>query len=130
MEDGLMALSTRDRDRLKVLSEAKKGLITKKHAAQHLDITERQIRRMVTRMSEQGTALAASNPTGFATRGTSTADLPACFPKIAELFRVQAFIAQAAVETFSECILNRLAWLDMGEVDPAIDFSRKESAAR
>jgi len=49
-----MALSTRDRDRLKILSEAKKGLITQKQATQHLDVTERQIRRMVTRMREQG----------------------------------------------------------------------------
>ena len=43
-------------------------------------------------------------------------DLPACFPEIAEPVRVQAFIAEAAVETFSECILNRLAWLDVSEI--------------
>ena len=54
MEEGPMALSTRDRDRLKVLSEAKKGLITQKQAANQLDITERHVRRMVTRMREQG----------------------------------------------------------------------------
>jgi len=54
MEEGPMALWTRDRDRLKVLSEAKRGLITQKQAAHHLDVTERQIRRMVTRMREQG----------------------------------------------------------------------------
>jgi hypothetical protein len=30
-----------DRDRLKVLSKAKKGLLTQKQAAQHLDVTER-----------------------------------------------------------------------------------------
>ena len=54
MEEGPMALSTRDRDRLKVLSDAKKGRITQKQAGQHLDVTERQIRRMVTRMREQG----------------------------------------------------------------------------
>jgi transcriptional antiterminator len=41
-----------DRDRLKVLSKAKKGLLTQKQAAQHLDVTERQIRRMLTRMPE------------------------------------------------------------------------------
>ena len=52
MEEEPMALSTRDRDRLKVLSEAKKGLITQKQAANQLDITERHVRRMVTR--EQG----------------------------------------------------------------------------
>ena len=54
MEEGPMALSTRDRDRLKVLSKAKKGPITQKQAAQHLDVTDRQIPRRVTRMREQG----------------------------------------------------------------------------
>ena len=41
MEEEPMALSTRDRDRLKVLSEAKKGLITQKQAADQLKLTER-----------------------------------------------------------------------------------------
>jgi len=54
MEEEPIALSTRDRDRLKVLSKAKKGLITQKQAAQHLDVTDLQIRRRVTRMREQG----------------------------------------------------------------------------
>ncbi len=54
MEEGRIASSTRGRARLKVLSEAKKGLITQKQAAHHLEVTERQVRRMVTRMREQG----------------------------------------------------------------------------
>ena len=40
MEEGPMALSTRKRDWQKVLSEAKKGLITLKQAANQLDVTE------------------------------------------------------------------------------------------
>jgi len=208
MEEEPIALSTRDRDRLKVLSKAKKGLITQKQAAQHLDVTDLQIRRRVTRMREQrdrsilhGLRGQASNPripeaakqqalSLLATKayvdfgptlaseylgkkrglwigketvrkwmteaglwrvhpakiekvhqwphwqhairlvslpvGHILADLPACFPKIAEPVGVQAFIAQAAIETFSECILNRLAWLDMGEVDQAIDSPGKK----
>ena len=54
MEEEPMALSTRDRDRLKVLSEAKKGLITQKQAADQLKLTERHVRRLVSRMREQG----------------------------------------------------------------------------
>ncbi len=54
MEEEPMALSTRDRDRLKVLSEAKKGLITQKQAADQLKLTERHVRRLVARMREQG----------------------------------------------------------------------------
>jgi hypothetical protein len=40
-------MTQRDRDRLVVLKKALKKLITQSHAAQELDLTERQVRRLL-----------------------------------------------------------------------------------
>ena len=43
-----------ERDRLVVLNKAKKGLITQKEAALELEVSERQVRRLVGRLKENG----------------------------------------------------------------------------
>ena len=43
-----------ERDRLVVLKKAKKGLLTQKEAAEELEVSERQIRRMITRLKAVG----------------------------------------------------------------------------
>lgn len=47
-------MTQRDRDRLVVLKKAFKGLITQRQAAAELDLTDRQIRRLLVRMTEVG----------------------------------------------------------------------------
>jgi hypothetical protein len=47
-------MTQRDRDRLVVLNKAFKGLITQRQAAAELDLTDRQIRRLLVRMKEVG----------------------------------------------------------------------------
>ena len=47
-------MTQRDRDRLVVLKKAFKGLITQRQAAAELDLTDRQIRRLLVRMKELG----------------------------------------------------------------------------
>jgi hypothetical protein len=47
-------MTQRDRDRLMVLKKAFKGLITQRQAAVELDLTDRQIRRLLVRMKEVG----------------------------------------------------------------------------
>ena len=43
-----------ERDRLVVLKKTKKGLMTQKEAGEELEVTERQIRRMITRLKRVG----------------------------------------------------------------------------
>ena len=47
-------MSSKERDRLKVLTEAKDKLITQKQAAEQLKISERQVRRLVKRLRQVG----------------------------------------------------------------------------
>ena len=47
-------MSQRERDRLKVLHEASKGQITQKQAAEQLQLSERQIRRMLKKLGSMG----------------------------------------------------------------------------
>jgi len=47
-------MSQKERDRLKVLSEAKDRLLTQKQAASQLDISERQVRRLVSQLRQRG----------------------------------------------------------------------------
>ena len=47
-------MSQKERDRLKVLTEAQKGLITQAHAASQLDISERQVRRLIRKLRAVG----------------------------------------------------------------------------
>jgi transcriptional antiterminator len=47
-------MSQKERDRLKVLTEAKDELITQRQAAEQLKLTERQVRRLVQRLRQVG----------------------------------------------------------------------------
>src|SRR5260370_17266361 len=54
METERMALSQRERDRLRVLHEVEQGHLTQIAAAQRIAITDRQVRRLLLRIREQG----------------------------------------------------------------------------
>ena len=53
-------MSQRERDRLKVLTEAKDGLITQKNAAGQLNMSERQVRRLIRQLRQTGDRIAES----------------------------------------------------------------------
>jgi transposase len=53
-EQGVLTMTQRDRDRLVVLKRAQKKLITQKQAAAEMQLTERQVRRLVKRLKAQG----------------------------------------------------------------------------
>src|SRR5260370_21510286 len=54
METERMALSQRERDRLRVLHEVEQGHLTQIAAAQRIAITDRQVRRLLLRIRDQG----------------------------------------------------------------------------
>ena len=54
METERIALSQRERDRLKVLHEVKQKHLTQVQAAKRLKVTDRQVRRMLLRIGERG----------------------------------------------------------------------------
>jgi hypothetical protein len=54
METGQLLMTQRERDRLVVLKAARKRLRTQKEAAAELDVSERQVRRLLRRLREQG----------------------------------------------------------------------------
>ena len=54
METERIALSQRERDRLKVLHEVKQKHLTQVEAAARLKVTDRQVRRMLLRIRERG----------------------------------------------------------------------------
>jgi transposase len=54
METERIALSQRERDRLKVLHEVKQKHLTQVEAAARLKVTDRQVRRMLLRLGERG----------------------------------------------------------------------------
>src|ERR1035441_6453836 len=47
-------MTQRDRDRLVVMKKAQKKLITQRQAASELDVSERQVRRLLIRLKEVG----------------------------------------------------------------------------
>src|SRR5687767_5996332 len=47
-------MTQRDRDRLVVLKKAQKKLITQKQAAEELELTERQVRRLLVKLRARG----------------------------------------------------------------------------
>ena len=49
-------MTQRDRDRLVVLKKAQKKLIKQSQAAKELDVSPRQVRRLLRRLREQGDA--------------------------------------------------------------------------
>ena len=54
METERMALSQRERDRLRVLHEVQQGHLTQVEAARRLKISDRQVRRVLIRMASRG----------------------------------------------------------------------------
>src|SRR5467141_406307 len=54
METERIALSQRERDRLRVLQDVQQGHLTQVAAAQRIKITDRQVRRLLLRLREQG----------------------------------------------------------------------------
>jgi hypothetical protein len=54
MGEDRLAMSQRERDRLKVLHEASKGQITQKQAAEQLRVSERQVRRLLKKLKVMG----------------------------------------------------------------------------
>jgi len=54
METERIALSQRERDRLRVLQEVQQGHLTQVAAARRIKITDRQVRRLLLRLREQG----------------------------------------------------------------------------
>src|SRR5579872_1440940 len=53
-EQGLLEMSQKERDRLKVLHEAKMGLILQREAAEQMGVTERWVRKLLARMRKRG----------------------------------------------------------------------------
>ena len=54
METERITLSQRERDRIRVLHEVKQGHLTQVEAAQRLKLCDRQVRRLLLRMAQQG----------------------------------------------------------------------------
>src|ERR1700681_2197857 len=54
METERMALSQRERDRLRVLQEVERGHVTQVEAARRIHLCDRQVRRLLLRLQEQG----------------------------------------------------------------------------
>ena len=54
METGALLMTQKDRDRLVVLKKAQKKLITQRQAAEELQFSERQVRRLLVRLKEVG----------------------------------------------------------------------------
>jgi transposase len=54
METERIALSQRERDRLRVLHEVEQGHLTQVAAAGRVKLSDRQVRRLVLRLREQG----------------------------------------------------------------------------
>ena len=54
MEEEKLLLTQRDRDRLKVLHEVRKGHLTQRQASAQLKLSDRWIRELLLRMKERG----------------------------------------------------------------------------
>jgi DNA-binding Lrp family transcriptional regulator len=53
-QEELIVMSQKERDRLKVLQEAKEGAITQQEAAEQMGVTPRWVRKLLARMRKQG----------------------------------------------------------------------------
>ena len=54
METERITLSQRERDRLRVLQEVERGHLTQREAAGRIHLCDRQVRRLLLRLQEQG----------------------------------------------------------------------------
>src|SRR5436309_1212575 len=53
-EQEMLVLSTKDRDRLKVLHEVRQGHLTQRQAGEQLGLTDRWVRRLLVRVKKEG----------------------------------------------------------------------------
>ena len=68
-------MSQRERDRLKILHEVSKRQITQKQAAEHLKLSERQVRRLVTSLKQLGDVAVVHGLRGRASNRKTSGDL-------------------------------------------------------
>jgi predicted transcriptional regulator of viral defense system len=54
VDEGQLLMTQAERDRLVALKKAKKKLITQKHAAEEIGVTERQVRRLLRKLRRKG----------------------------------------------------------------------------
>ena len=64
METERITLSQRERDRLQVLHDLQQGRLTQVVAAQRMKLTDRQVRRLLLRLHEEGDRAAPAAPGG------------------------------------------------------------------
>jgi DNA-binding Lrp family transcriptional regulator len=75
MGEDRLAMSQKERDRLKVLHEASKGQITQKQAAEQLRLSERQVRRLARKLRERGDGAVVHGLQGQASNRRMSADV-------------------------------------------------------
>jgi hypothetical protein len=75
MGEDRLAMSQRERDRLKVLHEVSKGQITQKHAAEQLKLSERQVRRLVRGLKKRGDGAVVHGLRGRASNRKTSGEL-------------------------------------------------------
>jgi DNA-binding Lrp family transcriptional regulator len=75
MGEDRLAMSQRERDRLKILHEVSKRQITQKQAAEHLKLSERQVRRLVTSLKQLGDVAVVHGLRGRASNRKTSGDL-------------------------------------------------------
>jgi DNA-binding Lrp family transcriptional regulator len=68
-------MSQRERDRLKILHEVSRRQITQKQAAEHLKLSERQVRRLVTSLKQLGDVAVVHGLRGRASNRKTSGDL-------------------------------------------------------
>ena len=74
----MLVLSTKDRDRLKVLHEVKRKHLTQRAAAQRLGISDRWVRKLLVRVKQEGDRGVVHRGGGV---GRTGACRKACAPK-------------------------------------------------
>jgi DNA-binding Lrp family transcriptional regulator len=75
MGEDRLAMSQRERDRLKILHEVSRRQITQKQAAEHLKLSERQVRRLVTSLKQLGDVAVVHGLRGRASNRKTSGDL-------------------------------------------------------
>src|SRR3954451_22345110 len=75
MGEDRLAMSQRERDRLKILHEVSRRQITQKQAAEHLKLSERQVRRLVTSLKQLGDVAVVHGLRGRASNRETSGDL-------------------------------------------------------
>jgi transposase len=74
MGEDRLAMSQKERDRLKVLHEVERGQLTQKQAAEQLKLSERQVRRLAGKLRRQGDAAVVHGLRGRASNRRTSAE--------------------------------------------------------